>query len=162
MNLSLIYFAVTTIDLASKSFPCPAYGKPSLFPISRKVLNTSLIEFFKNAPMKFQSHCVLHHSTYFPIVTNFNEILWICSVHTSLVRYLAKSLKWTGNLKISTVFPWLLSGKTKFFDISRWGKLIKGGNFLCTDHDYILGKSGETIQGRTLFKGEYWWRKYSI
>ena len=43
-----------------------------------------------------------YYSTYFPIVTNFNEILWICSVHTSLVRSLAKSLKWTGNLKIST------------------------------------------------------------
>ena len=77
----------------SKSFPCPAYGNPNLFPISRKGLNASLIEFFKNAPMKFQSHCVLHHSTYFPIVTNFNEILWICSVHTSLARSMAKSLK---------------------------------------------------------------------
>ena len=36
------------------------------------------------------------------------------------------------------------------------GTLFEGFEILCTDYDYILGKRGDSIQGRTLFK-EIWY-----
>ena len=33
------------------------------------------------------------------------------------------------------------------------GRLFEGFQILCTDYDYILGKRGDSIQGRTLYKG---------
>ena len=40
------------------------------------------------------------------------------------------------------------------------GTLFEGFQFLCTDYDHILGKRGDSIQGRTLYKGGHYSRKY--
>ena len=31
--------------------------------------------------------------------------------------------------------------------------LFEGFQILCTDYDYVLGKRGDSIQGRTLYEG---------
>ena len=33
------------------------------------------------------------------------------------------------------------------------GTLFEGFQILCTDYDYVLGKRGDSIQGRTLYEG---------
>ena len=40
------------------------------------------------------------------------------------------------------------------------GTLFESFEILCTDYDYILGKRGDSIQGRTLYKGGHYSRKY--
>ena len=42
------------------------------------------------------------------------------------------------------------------------GTLFEGFEILCTDYDYILEKRGASIQGRTLYKGGHYLRKYGI
>ena len=41
------------------------------------------------------------------------------------------------------------------------GTLFEGFQILYTDYDYILGKKGDSIPGRTLYKGGHYSRKYS-
>ena len=40
------------------------------------------------------------------------------------------------------------------------GTLFEGFQILCTDYDYIFGKRGDSIQGRTLYKGGHYLMKY--
>ena len=40
------------------------------------------------------------------------------------------------------------------------GTLFEGFEILCTDYDYNLGKRGDSIQGRTLYKEGHYSRKY--
>ena len=42
------------------------------------------------------------------------------------------------------------------------GTLFEGFQMLCTDYDYILRKMGDSIQGRTLYKGGHYSRKYGM
>ena len=42
------------------------------------------------------------------------------------------------------------------------GTLFEEFQILCTDYDYILWKRGDIIQGRTLYKGGHYLRKYGI
>ena len=42
------------------------------------------------------------------------------------------------------------------------GRLIEDFEILFTDYDYILGKRGDSIQGRLLYKGGHYLRKYGI
>ena len=42
------------------------------------------------------------------------------------------------------------------------GTLFEGFQILCADYDYILGKRGDSIQGRTLYKGGHYSRKYGM
>ena len=40
------------------------------------------------------------------------------------------------------------------------GRLFEDFQIVCTDYDHTLGKRGDTIQGRTLYKGGHYLRKY--
>ena len=40
------------------------------------------------------------------------------------------------------------------------GRLFEGFEILCTDYDHMMEKSGDIIQGRTLYKGGHYLRKY--
>ena len=42
------------------------------------------------------------------------------------------------------------------------GRLFEGFEILCTDYDHMLEKSGDIIQGRTLYKGGHYSRKHGI
>ena len=40
------------------------------------------------------------------------------------------------------------------------GRQFEGFQIFCTDYDYILGKRGDSIQGRKLYKEGHYSRKY--
>ena len=40
------------------------------------------------------------------------------------------------------------------------GRLFEGFEILCTGYDHMLEKSGDIIQGKTLYKGGHYSRKY--
>ena len=42
------------------------------------------------------------------------------------------------------------------------GRLFEGFEILCTDYDHMLEERADIIQGRTLYKGGHYSRKYGI
>ena len=42
------------------------------------------------------------------------------------------------------------------------GRLFEGFEILCTGYDHMLEKSGDIIQGKTLYKGGHYSRKYGM
>ena len=69
---------------------------------------------------------------------------------------------WTPKILYWPLLGKLPSATVRKFDIFRWGHYLKNFEFYVLNVPPILWKRGDTIQGRTLYKGRHYLRKYGI
>ena len=69
---------------------------------------------------------------------------------------------WTPKILYWPLLGKLPSATIRKFDIFRWGHYLKNFEFYVLKGPPILWKRGDTIQGRTLYKGGHYLRKYGI